>query len=88
MFHLLSGRCVGAPRAAHGRSPLPSSALCPAFLGTCHGWRGTGPGSGGRRSVNWEQLLWGSRKVRGTGTGGQLQGPGVIGFPDAREDPR
>ena len=53
--------------------------LCPAFLGTCHGWRGTGPGSGGRRSVKWAQLLWGSRKVRGMGTGGQPQGPGVMG---------
>ena len=74
MFQLPSGRCVGAPRAAHGRSLLPASALCPAFLGTCRGWRGTGPGSGGRRSVKWAQLLWGSRKVRAWEQVGSLGG--------------
>ena len=38
--------------------------------------------------MKWVQLLWGSRKVRGMGTGGQPQGPGVMGPPDAVEDTR
>ena len=38
--------------------------------------------------MKWAQLLWGSRKVRGMGTGGQPRGPGVMGSPDAVEDTR